>query len=601
MDNTFNQSMLEILPFAYVMHKVILDQRGNPVDYTYIAANYEFEKLTGLKADYFIGRTVKEVLPAIRINNFNWVKHYEYIAANKNDSIFEDYSENLQKWYKAISFSPYDGYLITFFVDFTNEINEKNLYKNILSSLEEGIIATDIKGDITMVNRSAHKITGLQKEAILKDNIFHILHRGTDVTLADFLNKISEVIHTGNIIRDEETELFQERNNKRDKIDIIYNISPIRNPYHESEGAVMSFQDITDKKEKQGSIYYITNHDSLTDVYNRTYFNNEIHHIDTEENLPLSVIMGDVNGLKLTNDAFGHLLGDKLLSTAANIMKKTCRDKDIIIRWGGDEFIILLPNTNEEQAEKTSQRIKASTEKELIGSLNLSISLGCATKYSPDVDIMKMVSSAEEVMYRVKMIESRSQKSKTLKLITRTLQEKSYIAYEHSYNVSRICTLIGSSLNLSNKEISELEILGDIHDIGKVAISETVLNKKSCFNDEDWIETKKHPEIGYHIALSSPDFSFLADAILAHHEHYDGTGYPKGLVGEEIPFYARILNLADAFDSMAGNRPYKNKKSREEIITELKKCSGLQFDPGIVDAFINNGVDIVYEKEWYQE
>lgn len=307
--------------------------------------------------------------------------------------------------------------------------------------------------------------------------------------------------------------------------------------------------------------------------------------------MPLSVIMGDVNGLKLTNDAFGHLLGDKLLETSANIMKNVCRKNDYIIRWGGDEFIILLPETEEKDAQSICDRIKAECDKEKVGSINLSISLGCSTKNNIYEDIMETIKNCEEIMYRIKMIESKSQKSKTLKIITQTLQEKSIQDVEHSRNVSGICKIIGSTMKLSKKEISELEILGDIHDIGKVAIDESILNKEGPLNDEEWVQIKKHSEIGYHIAMSSADLSFLADSILAHHEWYNGSGYPKGLAGEEIPLYARILAIADAFDSMTSYRPYKEPFNKGQVIYEFKKFRGTQFDPDLVDVFVGRVID----------
>lgn len=152
-------------------------------------------------------------------------------------------------------------------------------------------------------------------------------------------------------------------------------------------------------------------------------------------------------------------------------------------------------------------------------------------------------------------------------------------------------------MGMSKKELSELEILGDIHDIGKVTISENVLNKIGTLNSEEWEEVKKHSEVGYHIALSSPDLSFLADSILCHHERYDGSGYPKGLKGEQIPIYARILSIADAFDSMAGFRVYKKRMNKKEIIIEFEKYSGKQFDPKLVKVFVNK----VIENKWIQD
>jgi diguanylate cyclase (GGDEF)-like protein len=350
---------------------------------------------------------------------------------------------------------------------------------------------------------------------------------------------------------------------------------------------VISFKDITEKILKDKEIDYITYHDSLTGVYNRSFFNEEIKNIDLEENLPISVIMGDINGLKLTNDAFGHLMGDKLIVSAANIMTRVCSDNDIVVRWGGDEFIILLPKTKEEDAEKISERIKEECINESIDILNISISLGYDTKITKEDDIMKSVLNAEEMMYKVKMLESKSMKSRTLKLIIDTLHEKSERDHVHSKNVSKICSLIGKSRGMSKDKISELEILGELHDIGKIGVSENILNKLGPLNEEEWEEVRKHPQIGYHIVSSTSDISFLADSILAHHEWYDGSGYPKGLKGEEIPLMARIVSVADAYDAMVGYRSYRKTKTRDEAIEEFIKSSGTQFDPEIVEVFIS--------------
>lgn len=403
MERKIHKAILENLPFAYAMHKIILDGSGNPEDYEYVEVNEAFEKFTGIKMDFIIGKRVTEILPDIKSSNFDWINYYGNIAINGGESEFEQYSEDLQKWYKVKVFSPYIGYFITFFIDITQELKEKNLYKSILSSLEEGLLATDSDGNITMINDAAEKLTGLKKENILKENIYTIIKNCNEENITDVYNKILSVIKNGSIIKDAETFINYNLNESKKNINLLYNIYPIKNVNGNIYGTVVSFLDITDKIEKQNEIDYMTYHDSLTGVYNRTFFNNEIKNIDIKENLPISVIMGDVNGLKLTNDAFGHLLGDKLLVTAANVMKKYCRENDIIVRWGGDEFIILLPKTSEEKVQWISERIKLECESQKIASINLSISLGYSTKNSLEEDIVKTINDSEEMMYRIKI------------------------------------------------------------------------------------------------------------------------------------------------------------------------------------------------------
>ncbi|MDF2884182.1 MAG: rpfG7 [Clostridiaceae bacterium] len=594
MEKNIEQSVLEKLPFAYAMHKIILNDDGNAVDYEYVEVNDAFENFTGLKKENIIGKKATDLLPNIKSYKFDWINYYGSIAINGGEREFEQCIEDLEKWYKVKVFSPAAGYFITFFIDITQELKERNLYKSILSSLEEGLLATDSDGNITMINEAAEKYSRLKKENTLKENIYSILKNCNEESIKEINNKILSVINTGNIIKDKEILINYNENNNSHNINLIYNIYPIKNQNQCIDGTVLSFLDVTDKVEKQNEIDYITYHDSLTGAYNRTFFTKEIKDINKIENLPISVIMGDVNGLKLTNDAFGHLLGDELLVNAARVMKKSCRENDLIVRWGGDEFIILLPKTNEEQVQRISERIKLECENKKIGSIDLSISLGYSTKNNMKEDIMKTINSSEEIMYRIKMIESKSQKSKTLKVIAQTLREKSLQDAHHAKNVSKVCTLIGEALDMSKKELSELEILGDIHDIGKVIINENVLNKAGSLTSEEWAEIKRHSEVGYHIALSSPDLSFLADSILTHHERYDGLGYPKGLKGEEIPLYARILCIADALDTIAGYRSYKNRMSKEDAVNEFKRLSGKQFDPEITVVFI----DKVLDNQW---
>ncbi|MRY42932.1 HD-GYP domain-containing protein, partial [Parabacteroides distasonis] len=241
----------------------------------------------------------------------------------------------------------------------------------------------------------------------------------------------------------------------------------------------------------------------------------------------------------------------------------------------------------EEDVALISDRIREECLKKSIDILNISISLGYDTKTSINEDLMKSITKAEEMMYKVKLLESKSMKNRTLKIIINTLKEKSERDDVHSKNTSKICKLFGKALSMSNEKISELAILGDIHDIGKIGVSEEILNKPGKLDEKEWQEIKKHPQIGYHIVSSSSDFSFLGESILSHHERYDGSGYPKGLKGEEIPLMARILAIADAYEAMINYRPYRKTRTKEEAIEKLIKNSGSQFDPELVKIFIH--------------
>lgn len=343
--------------------------------------------------------------------------------------------------------------------------------------------------------------------------------------------------------------------------------------------------DVSDREKLREEILYLSYNDALTGIYNRRFMEEEIKRLDFAEQLPIAVIMGDVNGLKLANDVFGHEQGDKLLKKIADILKNNCREMDIVARWGGDEFLMLLPRTTLEIAERTIENIEKCCIKKSKGTLQLSIGLGCAVK-SKNENIRSVIQEAEERMYHQKLLMGKTFTNSMIDIIFRTLNEKKLETKEHSDRVKSYCKVVGNSLKLSEKEIQELSLLAEIHDIGMVGIKQSLLEKADPLLPEEWEEITRHPEIGYRIAQCTPRFAVVAEYILAHHEHWNGNGYPRGLKEENIPFLGRIFAVIDAYDAMINDRVYRKAMSKSEALKELKKNAGRQFDPNIVDAFI---------------
>ena len=344
--------------------------------------------------------------------------------------------------------------------------------------------------------------------------------------------------------------------------------------------------DISDRVNREKEITFLSLHDQLTGVYNRRYYEEQLVILDQEKYYPLSLIMGDVNGLKLVNDSFGHQVGDQLLIKVADIIKKSCRTKDIITRIGGDEFVIMLPNTDIHQTRKVVDRINQYAEKESINHIEVSISFGYGTKSNKDLPITKLFKQIEDDMYRNKLNDSKSMRSKTIDLIMTTLYEKNEREMYHSKRVGAYCEKFAIELGLRSDEVNQIRNAGLMHDIGKIGIDDALLNKSKKLTRNEFLEVSKHAEVGYRILSSLSDFTDIANHVLEHHERYDGLGYPNGLLGEEISLEARIINIVDSFDAMTGPRPYKKPITKEEAIAELIRCKGSQFDPKLVDVFI---------------
>ena len=344
--------------------------------------------------------------------------------------------------------------------------------------------------------------------------------------------------------------------------------------------------DITERKKNEEMLRHLSYHDQLTELYNRRFFEEELRRLDTPRNLPISIIMADINGLKLVNDSFGHTVGDEYLVSLARILKCTCRADEIIARLGGDEFGIVLSRTDATEASIVINRLKDQISKTKVAGILLSVSFGCETKEAAGQLISEVVASAENHMYTHKIVERASMRSKTVEMIMSALFEKSDREAQHSQRVSELCEEIAIRMQFDYDDVEQIRMAGLVHDIGKIGINEAILNKNAVLDESEWISMKRHPESGWRILNTKVEFSEVAQFALCHHERFDGNGYPKGLKGDEIPIQARIIAVADAFDAMTSERSYRKSLSFDIAIQEIKKCSGKQFDPKIVDVFL---------------
>lgn len=460
---------------------------------------------------------------------------------------------------------------------------EKELLRTTLQSIGDGVVTTDNLGLITSLNEVAEKLTGWKNGTAIGKSFTEVFILRNEETGQPAENPIQKVLETGRIIGlANHTELVKLHG---ECIPIADSAAPIKAENGETFGVVMVFRDVSDEKKYSKQIEFLSYHDALTGLYNRRYIEEMMVRLDAEDHYPVSVIMADVNGLKITNDVFGHKAGDALLKNVADLMRKCCRKTDFIARLGGDEFVILMPETSLESAEIVIQRIK-DTHIAIEGNLSLSLSLGCAHKATAESSIQAAIQKAEEYMYQQKLLDGKSYRNSIISTLLATLYEKSNETEEHSKRLETYCHEIGRKLQLSSKEMDELSLLALLHDIGKVNINPNILQKPGALTPMEWEEMKRHPEIGYRIAQATPELAAVADLILSHHERWDGEGYPRRLKGEEIPFACRILSVVDAFDAMTNDRIYRQAMSAKEALFEIMINAGKQFDPQVAHLLI---------------
>ncbi len=459
-------------------------------------------------------------------------------------------------------------------------ISESQMISALMEHSTDSIYFKDLKSRFVLINKALAERFGIKNpdEAVGKTDFDFFSEEHAKQAYDDEQNIIKTGIPAIDI---EEKETWHEKGDRW--------MSTIKMPFYDKKGKVVGTfgisRDITDKKKAEEKIKYLSFHDGLTGLYNRAYFDEELNRLDTERQLPITIVMGDINGLKLINDVYGHPKGDMLLRSIADIVKESFRKEDITSRWGGDEFISILPKTSLKDARSIIKRIKTLCEEKSTTEMPLSISLGASTKKSSSENMVDILKEAEDKMYKTKIAESVPIQRSIIQSLRMILKKGDYRTKTRIKKMDDYAVLIGKRLNLSSIKLEELKLFMNFHNIGKLALADEIMAKKGSLTAEEWKIVKEIPEIGYRIAESSPKLKPLAESILSHHEWFNGQGYPRGIKGEEIPVLSRITFLVTSYDAMTSHRPYRNKMTNSQAKKEIKKFSGIQFDPKVVDAF----------------
>ena len=461
----------------------------------------------------------------------------------------------------------------------------KSELRLILDTAAEGIYGIDLDGKCTFCNMRCLELLGYkdEEELIGKDmhDLIHSRYKdGSKLPISQC--RIHKVIISGEKVHAED-EVFWRADGTY--FEVQYYAYP-KNKNNKLVGGVITFMNISERIKNEEKIQYLSYHDSLTGLINRQGFEMEIFKYNRAECLPLSIIYGDLNCLKLSNDIFGHTAGDNLIIKVARVLQSVCGNNGTGARIGGDEFVLLLPCTDPQGVGKIMAQIKQDLVQDTSQVIKCSISMGSYTKYSLEESVEQSFRKAENEMYLEKTSQRNRNEMLMLAELISALHERSPREKNHSENINRLCGKMGIALEWPQSDIKNVKDAGFYHDIGKIVLSDELLCKTSKLSTMEKLEKQQHPIVGYRILNLFDNTLDLAEAVYYHHERWDGNGYPKGLKGEEIPIQSRIIAIAEQYDNLLN--PINDQALRQgEALLRIQQLSGVKFDPQLTDLFIS--------------
>ncbi|HKL09926.1 MAG TPA: HD domain-containing phosphohydrolase [Clostridia bacterium] len=469
------------------------------------------------------------------------------------------------------------GFVFQRISDKESLVKANHNFKVLLDSMQEMVFVLSTDGNIIEINKAVFNKLGYKREELLGNSIINLHSPSMRGEVAEFFTDIKN----GKNRMGYSLPLLTKND------EFLEVNTTVTNGFWDGDAAVLGICRILSSENESERIRYFCDHDNLTDLLNRTRFEQKLQEIVETKRFPSTFVIMDIDGFGRVNEAFGYREGDQVLRHYAGKILEECGSRDILARWGEDEFAIIMEGVDEAEAIEKAERIGKKNKVVLNDFVRLELSFGVSGLGRENVSVKEVVAHAQEMMLHNKLFKERSIQNSIIVSIQKTIRERSLETEEHTERMAVLANEFALYLGIPKREKDDLLLLVTLHDVGKIGIPDHILLKEGPLTPSEWRQMEKHSAIGCRIIEDTKMLKHMGEYILSHHERWDGTGYPRGISGKLIPKICRILALIDTYDVMTNERPYKEPVSAERAIMEIKRCSGTQFDPELAGRFID--------------